>query len=84
MAEIIVGDLVQWTAGQKTKVGVVRVLNPDGSCTVDLTTAAGRFEERISAGRLERLTSTVAPSQAPADPSPDKGSPCAGSGPSDS
>jgi len=65
MAEITVGDLVSWTAGQKTKVGVVRVVNEDGSCTVDLSTTAGRFEERIGAARLVRLTSTVEPAQKP-------------------
>jgi hypothetical protein len=55
MAEIGVGDLVRWQAGQKTKVGVVRVVNSDGSCTVDLSTTAGRFEERIGAARLEQI-----------------------------
>ena len=73
MAGITVGDLVSWTAGQKTKVGVVREVNADGSCTVDITTTAGRFEERISAARLERLTSTAAPAQPPG-----AGCPCPG------
>lgn len=68
MAEIKVGDLVSWAAGQKTKVGVVRTVNEDGSCTIDLSTTAGRFEERIGAARLVRLTSTVDPSQKPPAP----------------
>lgn len=68
MEEIKVGDLVSWKAGQKTKVGVVRAMHQDGSCTIDLSTAAGRFEERIGAARLTRLTSTVEPSQEPPAP----------------
>lgn len=64
MTDIKVGDLVNWQAGQKMKVGVVKGVNDDGSCTIDLTTAAGRFEERISASRLQRLTSTTEPGQA--------------------
>ncbi|MCX6354358.1 MAG: hypothetical protein NTZ78_05575 [Candidatus Aureabacteria bacterium] len=63
MAEIKIGDLVSWKAGQKTKVGVVRNVNEDGSCMIDLTTAAGHFEERISGARLSRLTSTTEPEQ---------------------
>ncbi|MDD5556159.1 MAG: hypothetical protein PHN82_02800 [bacterium] len=59
MADIRIGDLVSWKSGQKTKVGVVRQVNEDGSCTIDYTTTTGRFEERIGAGRLERITSTV-------------------------
>ena len=68
MADFKVGDLVSWSAGQKTKVGVVRAVNEDGSCAVDLSTPAGRFEERIGAARLTRLTSTVEPSQKPPAP----------------
>ncbi|MCX6357561.1 MAG: hypothetical protein NT045_06785 [Candidatus Aureabacteria bacterium] len=59
MAEIRVGDLVNWCTGEKTKVGVVRGIDPDGSCVIDVTTAAGRFEERINPSRLTRLTSTT-------------------------
>lgn len=78
MAEIMVGDLVSWTAGQKSKVGVVREVNADGSCTVDLTTTAGRFEERISAARLVRLTSTTSSAQKPPQEAPANGCPCPG------
>ena len=77
MADIRGGDLVSWQTGQKTKVGVVRALNEDGSCTVDMSTPAGRFEERIGAARLTRLTSTVEPAQEPPAPG------CACAGPAD-
>lgn len=59
MADIKVGDLVRWQSGGKTKVGVVKTVNEDGTCTIDLTTQAGRFDERIRAARLERITSTI-------------------------
>lgn len=59
MADIRVGDLVSWKSGQRTKVGVVKGVNEDGSCTIDYTTTAGRYEERISGARLQRITSTI-------------------------
>jgi uncharacterized protein YijF (DUF1287 family) len=61
VAAIRAGDLVSWRSGERTKVGVVKCVHEDGSCTVDYTTTAGRFEERISSGRLQRITSTVEP-----------------------
>ena len=59
MAEIKVGDLVNWTSGEKTRVGVVKAVNYDNTCTIELTTKAGRFDERISVSRLARITSTI-------------------------
>ena len=61
MAEIKVGDLVSWQSGEKTKVGVVKAVAEDGTCTIDLSTRAGRFEEHIRASRLTRITSTIEP-----------------------
>ncbi len=61
MTEIREGDLVSWRSGERTKVGVVKRVHEDDSCTIDYTTTAGRFEERISSGRLQRITSTIEP-----------------------
>lgn len=65
MADIKVGDLVSWLSGEKTKVGVVKAVNENGTCTVDVSTRSGRFDENIRTERLERITSTVE-SEAPA------------------
>jgi surface antigen len=61
MAEIKVGDLVQWEAGERSRAGVVKSVNPDGSCTVSRQTPAGEVEEKIKTGRLETITSTIEP-----------------------
>jgi len=61
MSDIKVGDLVSWTSNEKTRVGVVRVVHEDGSCTIDCSTQAGRFEQLISGARLQRITSTIEP-----------------------
>jgi len=61
VTDIKVGDLVSWASNEKTRVGVVSVVHEDGSCTIDLTTQAGRFEQRISGARLHRITSTTEP-----------------------
>ena len=61
VTDIKVGDLVSWTSSEKTRVGVVKVAHEDGSCTIDCTTQAGRFEQRISGARLQRITSTTEP-----------------------
>jgi hypothetical protein len=63
MSEIEPGDLVRWQSGEKVRVGVVRSVNDDNTCTIDMTTRAGRFEEKIRTTRLERITSTVKPAQ---------------------
>ena len=59
MAEINVGDLVSWKSGEQTRVGVVKAVNEDGTCTIDMTVRSGRIDERIRAARLERITSTI-------------------------
>jgi hypothetical protein len=59
MTEIREGDLVSWQSADKNRVGVVKVVNTDGTCTIDVSTRAGRFEERIRATRLNRITSTI-------------------------
>ncbi len=59
MAEIKVGDLVNWTSGEKMRAGVVKAVNDDNTCTIELTIKAGRFDERISIPRLARITSTI-------------------------
>jgi hypothetical protein len=63
MSEIESGDLVRWQSGEKVRVGVVKSVNDDNTCTIDMTTRAGRFEEKIRTSRLERITSTVTPAQ---------------------
>jgi hypothetical protein len=63
MSEIEPGDLVRWQSGEKVRVGVVKSVNDDNTCTIDMTTRAGRFEEKIRTSRLERITSTVTPAQ---------------------
>ena len=63
MSEIEPGDLVRWQSGEKERVGVVKSVNDDNTCTIDITTRAGRFEEKIRTSRLERITSTVKPAQ---------------------
>jgi hypothetical protein len=61
VTDIRVGDLVSWTSNEKTRVGVVRIVHEDGSCTIDCTTRAGRFEQRIGGARLQRISSTIEP-----------------------
>ena len=59
--EIKIGDLVQWESGDRSRVGVVKSVNPDGTCTVSRQTAAGSIEDKIRADRLEVITSTTEP-----------------------
>ena len=36
IAPIAVGDLVQWDAGRRARVGVVKSLNPDGTAILSV------------------------------------------------
>lgn len=59
MSEIKVGDLVQWETGAKTRVGVVKAVNPDGTSIINVPTTEGSREEKIKTERLEVITSTI-------------------------
>ena len=61
MEEIKVGDLVQWQTDDRSRVGVVKSVNDDGTCTISRQTASGATEEKIKTERLETITSTVEP-----------------------
>lgn len=58
---IVPGDLVQWEAGRKSRVGVVKSVNPDGTSTLSVQRGKDSAEERIKTSRLVRITSTVRP-----------------------
>lgn len=58
---IRVGDLVQWEAGAKMRVGVVTSINPDSTCSMNVQTPAGTISMRIRSRRLERIVSTTEP-----------------------
>lgn len=59
MREIKVGDLVQWEAGSKVRVGVVKSIARDGTAAVNVPTTGGSREEKIKVDRLQVITSTV-------------------------
>ncbi len=59
MSEIKVGDLVQWETGAKTRVGVVKAVNPDGTSIINVPPTEGSREEKIKTERLEVITSTI-------------------------
>ena len=61
MAEIKVGDLVRWETGDRSRVGVVKSVDPDGTCTVNVQTISGSAKEKIKTDRLEVITSTTEP-----------------------
>jgi len=61
MAEIKVGDLVRWETGDRSRVGVVESIDPDGTATLKVQTASGSTEEKIKSDRLEVITSTTEP-----------------------
>ena len=59
MSEIKIGDLVQWETGDKTRVGVVKEVNMDGTAVINVPTTEGSREEKIKTKRLEVITSTI-------------------------
>ncbi len=59
MSEIKIGDLVQWETGDKTRVGVVKEVNMDGTAVINVPTTEGSREEKIKTERLEVITSTI-------------------------
>ena len=59
MSEIKIGDLVQWETGAKTRVGVVKEVNIDGTAVINVPTTDGSREEKIKTERLEVITSTI-------------------------
>jgi len=59
MSEINIGDLVQWETGDKTRVGVVKEVNMDGTSVINVPTTEGSREEKIKTERLEVITSTI-------------------------
>jgi hypothetical protein len=59
MSEIKIGDLVQWETGAKTRVGVVKEVNMDGTAVINVPTTEGSREEKIKTERLEVITSTI-------------------------
>ncbi len=59
MSEIKIGDLVQWETGAKTRVGVVKEVNTDGTAVINVPTTEGSREEKIKTERLEVITSTI-------------------------
>ncbi len=59
MREIKVGDLVQWEAGSKVRVGVVKSVDQGGTAAVNVPTTGGSREEKIKVDRLQLITSTV-------------------------
>jgi len=59
IAPIAVGDLVQWDAGRRARVGVVKSLNPDGTAILSVQKGKASVEEKIKASRLVRIISTI-------------------------
>jgi len=59
MSEIKIGDLVQWETGDKTRVGVIKEVNMDGTAVINVPTTKGSREEKIKTERLEVITSTI-------------------------
>ncbi|MFH1038902.1 MAG: hypothetical protein V1789_09590 [PVC group bacterium] len=59
MSEIKIGDLVQWATGNKTRVGVVKKVNKDGTSVINIPTTSGSREEKIKTERLKVITSTI-------------------------
>ena len=55
------GDLVEWQAGEKTRAGVVKSINPDGTCSVSIADQCGTIYQKIRSFRLKRIVSTVEP-----------------------
>jgi uncharacterized protein YijF (DUF1287 family) len=61
MADLKVGDLVQWKSGQASRAGVIKKIKPDGTCVVSRQGKGKAEEVVLRASRLERITSTVEP-----------------------
>lgn len=61
MDEVKIGDLVQWEAGTRTRVGVVKKVNKDGTCAVSIQVAGTSRQEEIKTKRLTTITSTIRP-----------------------
>ena len=59
MSEVKVGDLVRWEAGDKIRVGVIKSIDEDGTCAINVPTTQGSRQEKIRTERLEVITSTV-------------------------
>ncbi len=59
MRDIKVGDLVQWEAGSKIRVGVVKSIDQGGTAAINVPTTGGSREEKIKVDRLQIITSTV-------------------------
>ena len=59
MAHVRVGDLVEWTAGDKVRVAVVKSVNQDGTCTVKRRVGSASSDEIIRTERLKTITSTI-------------------------
>lgn len=59
ISEIKIGDLVQWETGAKTRVGVVKAIDIDGTAVINIPTTEGSREEKIKTERLEVITSTI-------------------------
>lgn len=63
MAEIKIGDLVVWEAGEETRAGVVKDIGGDGTATISRKTDSGQVEIKIRSERLEAITSTTTPKE---------------------
>ena len=63
MSEVKVGDLVQWEAGDKVRVGVVKSVNQDGTCTLSVQGKAGSTEQTVRSERLTTIASTTEPAE---------------------